>query len=394
MQRFRSLLVVGYALVSVGVLMAALLFPAFRAVAYAPLRELLVPPPEPVVVTVVYSTEKEAWLEEMVAAFARTRPMVDGHPIQIELQKMGSREMYLDVLEGKLQPDLMSPASSLQIAILQDLSNARYGRPLVRQSACQTAVQTPLVLVAWKDRATALWGADPNGSMWKRLHDVLVDTHGWATYGHPEWGFVKYGQTDPLTSNSGFMAIVLMTYNYFDKTTGLTNADLTDPDYQTWFVEFQNAAVRPFAVSTGPLMRDTVAFGPSQYNIVAVYEATAIENMENAVNRYGELYVYYPPATVMSDHPFCVLEGDWVEPQRARAAALFVDYLRSRPAQEAALRYGFRPVDPAVPLDGPASPLTQYQGNGLRRDLPPQVELPAGSVLDALLDLWTRQVRP
>lgn len=141
-------------------------------------------------------------------------------------------------------------------------------------------------------------------------------------------------------------------------------------------------------------MRDMVAFGPSQYNIVAVYEATAIEHLENAVNRYGELHLYYPPATVMSDHPFCVLEGDWVRPQRARAAALFVGFLRSRPAQEAALRYGYRPVDPTVPLDGPAGPFSRYQANGLRLDLPPQVELPAGSVLDALLDLWARQVRP
>jgi len=393
MQRFRLLLVVGYALLAAGVLVATLVFPAFRAISYAPARELFVPPPEPVVVTMVYSTEKQAWLEETIADFERTRPMVDGHPVELELLKSGSREMYLDVLEGKIQPDLMSPASSLQIAILEELSKSRYGQPIVRQSACQVAVQTPLVLVAWKDRATALWGTNPNGSMWKRLHDVLVDPSGWATYGHPEWGFVKYGQTDPLKSNSGFMAIVLMTYNYFDKTTGLTNDDLTDPDYQTWFVEFQNAAVRPFAVSTGPLMRDTVAFGPSQYNIVAVYEATAIENLENAVNRYGELYVYYPPATVMSDHPFCVLEAAWVEPQRARAAALFVDYLRSRSAQEAALRYGFRPVDLAVPLDGSSSPFTQYQNNGLQRDLPLQVDLPAGSVLDALLDLWSRQVR-
>lgn len=60
MQRLRALLIVGYALAGIGVLVAALLSPAFRAVAYAPLRELLVPPPEPIVVSVVYSTEKEA----------------------------------------------------------------------------------------------------------------------------------------------------------------------------------------------------------------------------------------------------------------------------------------------------------------------------------------------
>ncbi|MFN2292519.1 MAG: ABC transporter substrate-binding protein, partial [Anaerolineae bacterium] len=137
-----------------------------------------------------------------------------------------------------------------------------------------------------------------------------------------------------------------------------------------------------------------VAYGPSLYDLVAVYEATAIEQAENAVGRYGQLQVYYPPATHLSDHPFCVLEADWVTPQQARAAQMFIDFLTSRELQELALlEHGFRPVHPDISLDQAGSPFQRYAANGIRLDLPPEVETPPGSVLNTLLDFWTRNVQ-
>ena len=113
-------------------------------------------------------------------------------------------------------------------------------------------------------------------------------------------------------------------------------------------------------------MKDMIAYGPSVYDFIAVYESAAIEQVPNALGRYGDLRVYYPPATIMSDHPFCVLNADWVKPDQAKAAQVFVDYLLSKPAQEKALlTYGFRPVDPAITLDRPDSPFVRYTANGL-----------------------------
>ncbi|MBN1180595.1 MAG: substrate-binding domain-containing protein, partial [Anaerolineae bacterium] len=383
-------------LAAVGAFVAALIFPGFRAVAYAPLRELLLPPPRPVVVHILYSTEKAEWLEAVVPLFQATDPRVDGRPIELVMEKMGSREMYLAVLDGTAQPDLISPASSLQIAILQDLSASRFGAPVVNsadQAACRSVVESPLVIVAWRERAQVLWGNDPNGNMWLRVHDALVNPQGWEAYGHPEWGYIKFSHTNPLKSNSGFMTILLMTYNYFQTTSGLTSADiLSDADYQQWFVEFEGT-ISNFGDSTGTYMEEIVAYGPSLYDLVAVYEATAIEHAENAVGRYGELQIYYPPATLMSDHPFCVLQANWVTPEEAEAAQMFVDFLTSEEAQQVALlQHGFRPVHPGVPLDQPGSPFQWYIGNGLRTDLPPEVELPPGDVLNTLLDFWIRNV--
>jgi ABC-type Fe3+ transport system substrate-binding protein len=349
----------------------------------------------PIEISVLYSTEKEAWLNDVTATFAGR---ANGRPIKVTLEKMGSREIYLAVLDGSRKPDVISPASFLQIAILQDLS-AKAGAPVVNaadRTACRPVVTTPLVVVAWQERAEVLWGDNPNSHMWKRLHQALLDPTGWAGYGHPEWGYIKFGHTDPLKSNSGFMTILLMSYNYFDKTSGLTSQDiLADTGYQQWFKEIEGT-ISEFGDSTGTYMQQIVTYGPSKYDLVAVYESTAIEQAVNAVGRYGPLRVYYPPATVLSDHPFCVLSGEWVSPEKAQAAQVFIDYLLSQAVQQKALlQHGFRPVDQTIPLDQAGSPFSSSDpvGDiGLKADLPPRVELPPGDVLNTLLDFWSRSV--
>lgn len=387
-----------YLLAAIGVLVAALLLPSFRSMSYAPVRELVLPPPEPVVISVLYSTEKEAWLNEVITDFEATNPTVDGHPVQIELEKMGSWEINAAVLDGTRQPVIVSPASSLQIAAMVDSSTVKFGNPIVNpadQTSCRSVVTTPLVLVAWKERADVLWGTQPGKSLWKDLHNALTDPQGWAALNHPEWGYVKFGHTDPLKSNSGFMTTLLMTYGYYGKTSNLSASDiLSNTEYQQWFLETESS-IGTFEYSTGPLMEKMVVYGPSTFDIVAVYEATAIEQAENAVGRYGELRVYYPPALLWSDHPFCILNTDWVTPQQTEAATLFIDYLTSEPAQQLALlKYGFRPVDDSIPLEQTGSPFDRYAANGFRADLSnlPDVEIPAGNVLNTLRDFWSRNV--
>ena len=397
--RINWLLLALFILLAGGVFVASLISPSFRSLAFAPLREIILPPPKPVTISLLYSTEKDAWIKGMVQKYAATQPIVDGHPVQINLEAMGSWEINAAVIDGSRKPDLISPASSMQIAALEDSSTSQFGHSLVNpadQANCRSVLKTPLVIVAWQERANALWGnSQPGPQMWKNLHDALVDPKGWAAFGHPDWGYIKFGHTDVLTSNSGFMTIVLMTYGYYDKTSRLTASDiLTNSDYQSWFLQTE-ASISQFENSTGPLMQKMIAYGPSTYDMVAVYEATAIEQADNAVGRYGELRVYYPPATLWSDHPFCILNADWVSPSQASAARSFLDYLSSKPAQEAALKYGFRPVDATIPLNQTTSPFIKYAANGFITDLSklPTVEVPPGNVLNTLRDFWSRNVK-
>jgi ABC-type Fe3+ transport system substrate-binding protein len=385
-----------YTLITLAVFVASLLFPTFRPIAYAPLRELVMPPPEPIQLTLLYSTEKDAWLKQVIPAFESGDYKVDGHPIKLVTKSMGSRDIYLAILNGKEKPDLISPASSLQISILQSQSVGPFGKSIVNPAdtqQCRSVVRTPLVLVAWKERADALWGASPSAGVWKKLYQAATDPQGWAALGHPDWGYVKFGHTDPLKSNSGFQAILLMTYDYFGKTSGLTSNDIQqNQDFQKWFTQFEGA-ISEFGDSTGTYMKDMVAFGPSKYDVIAVYEATALGQATNAVTRYGQLQVYYPPVTSWSDHPFCILNADWVAPDHARAAQVFLDYLTSASAQRIALQNGFRPVDKSIDLSAPDSPFVLFKANGFSLDVPPEVTSPSGDVLNTLLEFWNRTIK-
>jgi len=400
MSRLRRFLFIVFSIVVVGTFIGSIASPAFRArtKATAPLRDALLPPPTPVEIAVLYSTEKEEWLKAVVADFENEVPLINGHPIKVNLKKMGSREMYLAVLDGSERPDVLSPASSLQVSILQDLSSAKFGRPIVRAAdatICRSVLNSPLVLVAWKERADVLWGSDPGGDIWQKLHAAVLDPKGWETYGQPDWGYIKFGHTSPLSSNSGFMTILLLTYDFFGKTSGLTAAEILGSSaYQQWLTDLETT-IGKFGDSTGNYMKEMVAYGPSMYDLIAVYEATAIEQAQNAVGRYGELRVYYPPANIMSDHPFCVLQAEWVTDEKAKAAQQFIDFLLSKPAQEKALlQYGFRPADQTIPLDQAGSPFQRYAANGVRVDPGQLVELPSGSALQTLLDFWSRNAQP
>jgi ABC-type Fe3+ transport system substrate-binding protein len=348
---------------------------------------------EPLTISVVYGTEKEEWLQAAAARFEQEGHTVGGRPVEIDLQGLGSREMVLDVVAGELQPTVLSPASSLQIELLRDEWSLEHSGDILYSGddAPQPLVVTPLVIVAWAERAQALELDDPQ-QLWDNLHDVLEDDAGWARFEHPEWGLANFGQTNPETSNSGLQALVLMAYAYHDKTSGLTNADiLDDAGFRAWLDDIQRA-VSDFPNSTGTLMEDMVLRGPSQYDFIVVYENLASANIETASGRWGDIQVYYPPANILSDHPYAILDGEWVSPEQREAAALFRDFLLSEEIQrEALVEYGFRPANPQVPFDAPDSPFTRYESYGIRADIAQAVEVPPASVLNELIDLWGRQ---
>ncbi|NJO85054.1 MAG: ABC transporter substrate-binding protein, partial [Blastochloris sp.] len=132
----------------------------------------------------------------------------------------------------------------------------------------------------------------------------------------------KFGQTSPETSNSGIQTLVLLAYAYHNKTTGLSLADIRDAGFRAWMGDMQQSvANNGYPNSTGNLMEDVMRRGPSQYDFIVVYENLAIENIER-VQPWGTLRVYYPPANILSDHPYAILDAPWVAPEQRAAAAL------------------------------------------------------------------------
>jgi hypothetical protein len=394
MLTFSRLISAAYLVLAVGVVGLTALFGPLP-LNFAPFPLLPGPEREPVVVSLAYGTEKEAWLQEAASRFQQTHPTVRGHPITLDLEGIGSREGVKHIVDGEMQPVVFSPASSIQIELLRYEWETRHQSDIFLRGddAPLPLVYTPLVLVAWEDRARTLW---PNGpqNIWHRLHDVLAEDGGWAAMGgDPQWGFAKFGHTSPEKSNSGIQTLVLLAYAYHGKTRSLTVDDVLDQGFRQWLEDIERA-VMDFGESTGTFMNTMVNFGPGAYDFVAVYENLPIETFEAAENRWNQrLRVYYPPATILSDHPYAILNADWVTEDQHDAAAAFRDFLRTQEMQTLALRYGFRPASPTVSVSStlPDNPFTTYESYGLRTDtVPPQVEIPPAEVLNELMNLWRR----
>jgi ABC-type Fe3+ transport system substrate-binding protein len=178
-----------------------------------------------------------------------------------------------------------------------------------------------------------------------------------------------------------------MAYDFHGKQRGLTIADVQDPAFVQWLEETEQAAT--FGDSSGTLMNDMIAFGPSRYDVVATYENLALEAVPNARSRWNDdLVLIYPPANMLSNHPYAILDAAWVSPRQRAAARQFRDFLLSRAQQEQALQFGFRPASPGIARDGPNSPLRAEAG--VQLELPTLVETPNADTLNALLDVWTR----
>jgi ABC-type sulfate transport system substrate-binding protein len=337
---------------------------------YAPLS--LLPPPPPVTLTVVYGTEKDAWLQQAAQAFMASGATADGAPITIDLQGTGSREAMEQIADGTLQPVVWSPASDVWTTLLDQQWQQRNGGALVATGgdAPQSLVQTPLVVVAWKGRVARL-GADGQ-SIWQRLH--------------ANRDAVRWAHTAPTSSNSGTQALVLMAYDFYGKQSGLTVDDVQNAAFVQWLEEAEQAAT--FGDSSGTLMNDMVVFGPSRYDAMATYENLALQALPQARSRWNDdLVLIYPPANILSNHPYALLDGSWVTPQQRTAARQFRDFLLGRAQQEQALQFGFRPALADVALDGSNSPLRSEAGVQLEL---PMVETPDADTLNALLDVWTR----
>lgn len=385
MQRLSRMIGLGYLALCLVVLAASFVL---GPLGYAPLPLVAAPARPPLVLNVWYGSEKQAWLEAAVARFHATNPLANGRPIEVRLKSLGAREMAERLLRedwrGDAPPVVLAPASAQWL----DALNA----PIVRAgpAAPRSLVLSPLVVVGWEQRARALW---PNGPQrfWPDLQAALANPGGWqALGGNAGWGLVKLGHTSPATSGSGTQALILLAYSFFDKSRGLSTADLADPALEAWLRPIE-AGVSSFSDSTGALIDDLVRSGPAKYDFAIVYENLALQSLEAARQRQGQqLLVFYPPATILSDHPFALADGAWVQADERAAAARLREFLTGREAQQLALQHGFRPADPSVSIatNDPANPFVRYAANGIQPAIADQVEAPAAEVLNALVQLW------
>src|SRR5262244_3937211 len=331
-----------------------------------------------------YGSEKEKWINDATAAFNRSGTKTStGKAIFVRTLPMGSGESIDNILSGRMQAHLVSPASGAFIKLANAESRAKSGKDLI--TSTDNLVLSPVVIAIWKPMAEAIgWGKKPLG--WSDILSLTRNQKGWSAYGYPQWGKFKFGHTHPEYSNSGLISLFAEAYAASGKTAGLKLSDLEKPQTKQTIAGVEQSVVH-YGSSTGFFGRKMFANGPEYLSAAVLYESMVVESYSERNLAFPVVAIYPKEGTFWSDHPVGIVERDWVTPEHREAAKTYIQYLLARPQQEKAIEYGFRPASVDVPL---AAPLDT--GHGIDPKEPKTtLEVPSVDVINGILQAWRLQ---
>lgn len=335
--------------------------------------------------TMVYSSEKSTWIAESQQLFlkyweAKRAQNASIKPIVLDFQPYGSGDMLISLLNGEIKPIIWSPASNIWVPMLnskwQDMTLSDH----IIAPNYTRLIYSPIVMAIWANfyRDHPLHGI-------KDLHDLVNSTAN-----------IKMAHTDARESNSGFMTTAMFVSAYLNMDPALiTMANISDPQLSQWMREIESSAVF-YGKSTGFLgkyMRDQ---GPDALQIAFLYENLVQDYTNSALEKFGQriVAIYPEEGTVYSDHPFCILNADWVDAEQYALAQEYLAFLNTKELLMKAIATGYRPIDNSLlndaevfqvynqsfnPEHGVTSDPTQ-----IRELLPPQ----DGNVIARIPDLW------
>src|SRR5262249_53110128 len=73
---------------------------------------------DPVTLNMLYGSEKQAWIDNVVKDFNGRNITACNGPITVKATPIGSGQSTQDILSGKSQPDIWSPAGSVWLSLL------------------------------------------------------------------------------------------------------------------------------------------------------------------------------------------------------------------------------------------------------------------------------------
>jgi len=214
-------------------------------------------------------------------------------------------------------------------------------------------VNDPIGFAMWRPMAEALGWPDQAIS-WDSFAALAADPQGWGMYGHPEWGKFKFGHTLPDSSNSGLLIMAALAYDKLGLTSGLTPALVKSDAVINAMREVEQYTI-VYGTQSEDLLALMVNGGPSYLHAVNTNEAEVLKT--NA--KYGNLlpfqlvFIFPAHGTFWAQHPFCILDAEWVAEEQHEAAQLYEDYLLAPEQQSLAVDKGLRPANQTIPLHAP-----------------------------------------
>jgi len=258
-----------------------------------------------VTISIVYGSEKQAWLDPLVQQFNDARnKTADGKVIVIQATAMGSIEAVNGIIDGTLQPTVWSPASSIYIPVANSEWKKNHADDLIVGTP-KDLVLSPVVIAMWRPMAQALGWPDKSIG-WADIAALATSPDGWKAYGHPEWGTFKFGHTHPDHSNSGIVSIIAETYAGLNKQRGLTTADLQSPDLIKFMSDVESSVIH-YGSSTGFFADRMFTNGPSYLSAAVMYENLIVEQESKRLagqsSQVPVVAIYPKEGTFWSNHP-------------------------------------------------------------------------------------------
>lgn len=362
--RFRLFPKRGYILLLIGILIGFLLFTAISILFARGGVE---------VIEFLYTSEKQGWIEEVTPLFEQWYFENNGTRIQIKLTVTGTHDSVIQILWGNVKPVIWSPASSIWIPYLNLMWLKLGYTQEISPEDSPSLVQSPVVIAGWRS-----FVEDYNIKSFRDLYELANTTD------------FKFGHPDPRDSNGGTMAVVLeFAEAARKKPEELTIEDFKEESVLEFVSTLESKAVY-YGKSTGFFGRWAAENGPSAISFFSVYENVVLDNSLKAERKWGEpLVAIYPKdGTLLSDHPFVILDASWVEPWQKEVAEQYLSFLLREENQLKAQQYGFRPANATVPLN-----TTIFsEVNGVREDMGNVSILNPlpGEALEALFTVWIK----
>lgn len=298
------------------------------------------------------SFEKSDLLSSLADRYEQTRPSEDLRCVDIEVVRKASGEaedaLHRDVFEDpNARPHVWSPAANTWVDLLEQHRTDR-GVPTQVPASRSTIFRSPLVIAMLEPMARAL-GWPSREISWTEIFKLAQDPQGWASRGHPEWGRFKLGKTNPHFSTSGLHALIA-TYR-------MAGGGPIDDRNVIAFMKGVESSVVHYGSTVSAFLRnladeDDRGEALSYVSAIAIEEKQVLdyndgnpefrEDGKRLVPNIKLVGVSPLEGSIWADHPYVVLDAPWVGDQQRRAAARFLDHLKSEAVQKEFLANGFR----------------------------------------------------
>jgi len=282
--------------------------------------------------TMVYSSEKEGWIGDLIVPFKEWYFQHFNRTISVNFRSMGSLEMVVALQTGEIKPMIWSPASELQVGFC----NAAIPN-IINYSNVRSFIYSPTVIGVWSDsRYVNMTG----------FEDLRQFARNYS---------LRFAHTDPRLSNSGYTGVLMEIAAYFNSTmhafynasqivlANLTDANHINDNLANWLRDIEKAAVY-YGTSTGYLAKKA----RTDYDVFYVYENLIIDlNRESTVQKRA-IAIYPKEGLFLNRHPFCILNAPWVTPHDTEVAQRYLEFMGLNSSINQAFKRGFRPLDSSI----------------------------------------------